>query len=149
MIEHVETLFEGTFATAHNGQVTEANMAEWRKSPEAAALFAMFVRNGTAFDPTLIASGYIARTVESQNPDPRLRYLSASALQLRNKSLAGLPVSETRGMSPLVLEREAVTLQMQRAGVTLVTGTDTSFLHPPGFALHDELDMLDRLLAGI
>ena len=31
---------------------------------------------------------------------------------------------------------------MHRAGVTLVTGTDASFLHPPSFSLHDELDLL-------
>jgi len=35
-----------------------------------------------------------------------------------------------------------VTLQMQRAGVTLITGTDASYLHPPGFSLHDELDLM-------
>jgi imidazolonepropionase-like amidohydrolase len=45
-------------------------------------------------------------------------------------------------MRAQVAERQKVTLQMQRAGVTLVTGTDASFLHPPGFSLHDELELL-------
>jgi imidazolonepropionase-like amidohydrolase len=141
-IEHVETLFEGTFATAHNGQVLAPDIAQWRASPEAAALFATFVRNGTAFDPTIVATGYLVRTMESANTDPRLRYLARSTRQLREQTLSGIPAAVRGTLSPVVREREAVTLQMQRAGVRLVTGTDMSFLHPPGFSLHDELDML-------
>jgi imidazolonepropionase-like amidohydrolase len=33
---------------------------------------------------------------------------------------------------------------MRRAGVTVLAGTDTSFLHPPGFSLQDELTLLVR-----
>jgi imidazolonepropionase-like amidohydrolase len=141
-IEHVETLFEGTFATAHNGQVTAAAMAEWRASPESKALFEKFVGNGTVVDPTLVATGDLARSLNSLNEDPRMRYVAKSARQRREQALAGLPGALRTEMPPQVLEREAVTLQMQRAGVTLVTGTDASFLHPPGFSLHDELDLL-------
>jgi imidazolonepropionase-like amidohydrolase len=141
-IEHVETLFEGTFATAHNGRVLAADMAQWRTSPEAAALFQKFVRNGTVVDPTLIATGYLVRMMESANTDPRLRYLAASTREMRERTLSSVPAAEKGAWSPLVHERQAVTGQMQRAGVTLVTGTDTSVLHPPGFALHDELDLL-------
>lgn len=141
-IEHAETLFEGTFATAHGGQVTAANMAEWRASPEAAALFARFVRNGTGFDPTLIATGYLVRTLSSANEDPRLRFMAASTAEQRRKALSAVPATLRDSLSPVMREREALTLQMQRAGVTIVTGTDMSFLHPPGFSLHDELDML-------
>jgi imidazolonepropionase-like amidohydrolase len=141
-IEHVETLFEGTFATSHGGQVRASDIAEWRASPAAAALFATFVRNHTAVDPTLIAVGYLARTFDSTNPDPRLKYLARSALMLRGELLAAVPAVQKEGTPPLIRENEAVALQMQRAGVTLVTGTDVSFVHPPGFSLHDELDML-------
>ncbi|HUK36273.1 MAG TPA: amidohydrolase family protein [Vicinamibacterales bacterium] len=140
-LEHIETLFEGTFASAHDGQVRVADVAAWRTSPDAAALFATFVRNGTVVDPTLIAQGYLARTLDSPNQDPRLRYVPRSALELRDRTLAGLPALQKAGMPPLVRENEAVALQLQRAGVTLVTGTDLAFLHPPGFSLHDELDM--------
>src|SRR6266850_3204883 len=72
-IEHVETLFEGTFATAHNGRVTAEDMAAWRASPESAALFEKFVRNGTIVDPTLIATGALARAFNSVNAAPRLK----------------------------------------------------------------------------
>ncbi len=141
-IEHVETLFEGTFATAHGGRVTADDVARWRVTPEAAALFARFVRNRTAFDPTLVASGYIARLISSANPDPRVKYIAASALAERQRLLTSIPAALRAGLSPMAREHEAVTLQMQRAGVTLVTGVDMSVLHPPGFSLHDELDML-------
>jgi imidazolonepropionase-like amidohydrolase len=141
-IEHVETLFEGTFATAHDGRVTAAAMAEWRASPESAALFQKFVRNGTVVDPTLVATGDLVRTFESLNVDPRLRYVAKSALERRQQALASVVAALRDQMRLEVVERQAVTLQMQRAGVTLVTGTDASFLHPPGFSLHDELDFL-------
>jgi imidazolonepropionase-like amidohydrolase len=76
------------------------------------------------------------------NSDPRLRYLAASARRQLEQALGNAPAEQRTALSPLIRERQAVTLQMQRAGVTLVTGTDLSFLHPPGFSLHDELDML-------
>jgi imidazolonepropionase-like amidohydrolase len=141
-IEHVETLFEGTFATAHNGQVTAAGMKEWRESSEPGALFARFVRNGTVVDPTLVATAALARIFNSVNDDPHVRYIAKSALQRRTAALSGLPAAAKTQIPAQVIERQAVTLQMQRAGVTLVTGTDASFLHPPGFSLHDELDLL-------
>jgi imidazolonepropionase-like amidohydrolase len=141
-IEHIETLFEGTFATAHGGQVRPADIAQWRASPAAAALFGTFARNGTVVDPTLIAMGYLARTFDSPNPDPRMRFVARSVLKLRGETLAGIPAPQKTGTSPLVIENQAVALQLQRAGVTLVTGTDLAFLHPPGFSLHDELDMM-------
>lgn len=141
-IEHVETLFEGTFATAHNGQVTAENMKAWRESPEAAALFATFVKNRTVVDPTLVATGLLARAFTSINDDPHLKYVAKSALDRRQQALSGLPPIARTQVPPQVVERQAVTLAMQRAGVTLVTGTDASYLHPPGFSLHDEIDML-------
>lgn len=141
-IEHVETLFEGTFATAHDGRVTTENMKAWRESPESAALFATFVKNGTVVDPTLVATGLLARAFSSANDDPRLKYVAKSALERRRQALSTLPAVAKTQIPPQVVEREAMTLAMQRAGVTLVTGTDASFLHPPGFSLHDELEML-------
>jgi len=141
-IEHVETLFEGTFATAHDGRVTAAAMAEWRASPDASALFEKFVHNHTVFDPTLVATGDLVRTFDSANADPRLRYVAKSALKRREEALAPIAAPQKEAMRAQLAERLKVTLQMQRAGVILVTGTDASFLHPPGFSLHDELDFL-------
>jgi imidazolonepropionase-like amidohydrolase len=68
--------------------------------------------------------------------------MAASTGEQRQKTLSAIPAALRDSLSPIMREREALTLQMQRAGVRLVTGTDMSFLHPPGFSLHDELDML-------
>jgi imidazolonepropionase-like amidohydrolase len=141
-IEHVETLFEGTFAAAHNGRVTAAAMAEWRTSADATALFEKFVHNHTVVDPTLVATGDLVRTFDSANVDPRLRYVAKSALKRREEALGPILAPQKEDMRAQLLERLKVTLQMQRAGVTMVTGTDASYLHPPGFSLHDELDFL-------
>jgi len=140
-IEHIETLFEGTFATAHNNQ-DASEIAKWRTSSDATLLFEVFVRNGTVVDPTLIATGYLSKLLASASPDPRLKYMAASARQQLEQTLKNAPAALLASLPALVRERQSVALQMQAAGVTLVTGTDLSFLHPPGFSLHDELDML-------
>ena len=74
--------------------------------------------------------------------DPRLKYVAKSGLAKRQQGLSALPAAPKSQIPPQVKERQAVVLAMHRAGVTLITGTDASYLHPPGFSLHDELDML-------
>ncbi len=143
-IEHVETLFEGTFAAAHGGQVTAAAIEAWRASPDATTLARTFVHNGTVVDPTLVATGYLARVLDSVNPDPRRKYIARSARVVADQMLASVPAAQRATLSQMLHEHEAVTLQLQRAGVTLVTGVDLSVLHPPGFSLHDELDFLSE-----
>ena len=143
-IEHTETLFEGTFAAEHAGTDQAAAIATWRAS-EAPALFARFVRNGTLVDPTLIAQQYLIGLLETTQPDPRAAYIAASARQEREKTLAGVRPTAERVLlerKPMMRELKAVTALMSRAGVGLLAGTDTSFLHPPGFTLLDELEAL-------
>ncbi len=54
-LEHTETLFEGTFATAAaKGKDVAQAIAEWREA-EAGSLFAKLATNGTSFTPTLVA----------------------------------------------------------------------------------------------
>jgi imidazolonepropionase-like amidohydrolase len=142
-IEHTETLFEGTFAAAHAGQDLAAEIARWRTS-EASALFAKFVRHGTAVDPTLIAQEHLIRLLERGTPDDRERYMAASARREAEKSLTEVRRTAdafVRTRKPVLAEMRAVTGMMHRAGVTLVTGSDTSFIHPPGFIVHDELEL--------
>jgi len=143
-IEHAETLFEGTFASEHRGQDLAAEIGRWRMS-QASALFAKFVQNRIAVDPTLVAQEYVVRLLESREPDPNERYLAASARRERDKTLAearGNAVAFLAARNPLLRELRSVTAMMQRSNVTLITGTDTSFIHPPGFTLHDELSLL-------
>jgi len=85
-IEHTETLFEGTFATDHAGKDQAGEIARWRTT-EANALFEKFVQNGTFVDPTLIAQEYVVRLLETGKPDPRARYIAASARQEADKML--------------------------------------------------------------
>src|ERR1051325_8509761 len=105
-IEHIETLFEGTFATAHGGQVRAQNMKAWRESPESAALFDKFRRNGTVVDPTLVATGLLARALGSLNEDPRLKYVAASNRRKRQQALSGMPAFATNEIPPQVVERQ-------------------------------------------
>jgi imidazolonepropionase-like amidohydrolase len=144
-IEHTVTLFEGTFASANEGKDLAAAIARWRTS-EADALFARFVSNHTPVDATLIALEHMARQYEAGSPDPRSRYIARSARALGEKSTP--PAADwprlAREQQPFLRELELVTGQMQRAGVTVLAGSDTSFLHPPGFSLHDELALLVR-----
>ena len=143
-IEHTETLFEGTFAADHAGKDLTAAIAQWRAT-EASELFAKFVRNGTLVDPTLIAQEYLVRSLEATKPDPRARYIAASARQEAEKMLGGARANLEKLLlerKPLLGEFQKVTGMMNQAGVTLLAGTDLSVLHPPGFSLHDELALL-------
>jgi imidazolonepropionase-like amidohydrolase len=143
-IEHTETLFEGTFAAAHAGADLSAAIARWRTA-EADGLFARFVRNGTMVTPTLIAQEHLVRLLETPQPDPRAAYIAASAREEGSRTVDAIrpKVEELlRERRPFIRELREVTAQMSRAGVTLLAGTDTSFLHPPGFALHDEFEAL-------
>jgi hypothetical protein len=141
-IEHTETLFEGTFAAEHAGPGQAAEISRWQAT-DAAGLFATFVRNGTMVDPTLIAQEYVARLLESADPDPRERYIARSARQEAERTLAGVPPEAfLLERKPVLREIRAVTGLMSRSGVKLLAGSDLSFLHPPGFSLHDELVLL-------
>ena len=143
-IEHTETLFEGTFAAEHAGKDQAAAIAAWRVA-DAPALFATFIRNGTMVDPTLIAQQYLMRVIDAAQPDPHVAYIAASARQERDKTLGGLRAAPEKALlerTAMLRELKAVTASMSRAGVGLLAGTDTSFLHPPGFTLLDEMEAL-------
>ena len=130
-IEHVLTLFEGTFATEHAGQDLAAEIARWRKTAEAGALFAKFARNGTALDATLVTLTYLVDVMESGKPDPNTRYIAASARRSGDQQLADArrdPKTFVQERKPLDAEFQAVTGLMHRAGVSVVTGTDAARL---------------------
>jgi len=107
-LEHIQTLFEGQSPL---------------KADSGPQLFALFAKNGTVFDPTLVA--YRGST-EAQNVDPELLRAYPDLLPGRKQLFARFV--ELVGM-------------MNRAGVTLVTGTDLSGFKwiSAGASLHDEL----------
>lgn len=107
-LEHIQTLFEGQFPPKPDSE------------PQ---LFALFVKNGTVFDPTLVA--YRGST-EAENVDPQLVRDYPDLLPGRQKLFTGFV---------------ALVGMMNRAGVTLLAGTDLSgfkWIHA-GASLHDEL----------
>ena len=145
-IEHAETLFEGTFATALASRDRSEAIRTWRESPESGALFAAFVQNDTTFDPTLIAQQNLARWLRDGGDPHRDRYFALSALreaehlygELRADASAFLDRTE-----PVLREYAAVVAAANAAGVTIVAGTDMAVgvIHP-GFSLHEELEAL-------
>jgi len=121
-----------------------------------ASLYARFVRNHTALVPTLIAGVGFRRTPDSlaiamiegtsAPVDPRHRYLDPLLArnwrsQMEMKKLEG-PQPDWMALHKLAAARLA---GADSAGVTILAGTDLGTpLTYPGFALHDELDLLVR-----
>jgi hypothetical protein len=109
---------------------------------KAASLFAKFVKNDTFVTPTLVR----AKVDRIPATDPRVvKYFSPA---LRAFSYA----ANRKEPSPDVLEAQKLMYQyhlrlvrtMQRAGVKMLAGTDTSFF---GSAVHDEL--VEMVKAGL
>ena len=132
-IEHTETLFEGTFATAHKDEKLAYAIRHFREDGEAERLFAVFVKNHTVVDPTLAA--WLPIVTGQRGSDPRMRYVAAS----NKKSIPEIPSEDLQGYRETFAEFRKVVGLMNRTGVTLVTGTDVAGPRIPGFPLHDEL----------
>jgi imidazolonepropionase-like amidohydrolase len=141
-IEHVETLFEGTFSTPERSKDLPAAMAVWRER-EGPAVFDTFARNHTAFTPTLSVWLDIARAVEVSGSDPRDRYVSNAARRFGEDFLKSI---RPKAREFLAERRELTTESMRvvklahERGVALLTGTDLAagFVYP-GFSLQSEL----------
>jgi len=150
MIEHTETLFEGTFAAGLTDEQLPAAIRAWLATPQPDALFAKFVRNGTWVDPTL--SGYLEVADQYDpaiTPDPRYRFVARSQRQTFQEQLRAHPftaaqVATLHDHMNLLVD---VTRRMHRAGVRLVTGTDAAGARLVGFSLQAEL--VDLVRAGL
>ena len=142
MIEHTETLFEGTFSSKLvDAEIPDA-IHSWLNSDQADKLFATFRRNGTWVDPTL--SGYL-EVADIQDPsipvDPRYRYASASQRKLWADQLKQHPPSpaEVKTTHDHMNALVDVTARMVKDHVQLVAGTDAAGPRLPAFSLHAEL----------
>jgi len=140
-IEHVETLFEGTFSGARDDVPLAEPIARFTKNG-AAELFARFARNGNWFTPTLIAFQEGNRFWDP-TPDPRDRYVSRSSKQMLAAIQKNHPppswMEDRVAQFPHHLELVGMA---HRAGVGLLAGTDLAARIFPGFSLHDELELL-------
>lgn len=141
-IEHTETLFEGTFASALKGRKLPEAIRQFR-ADEAEKLFSRFVKNHTVVDPTLVAYRSVVEFSDrSLPPDPRSRYVALSLKTEWKKRAQPVSAEDLAELKATFSELREVVRQMARAGVTLVAGCDTSPRVPPGFSLHDELALL-------
>jgi Amidohydrolase family len=150
MIEHTETLFEGTFSAKLTDAELPGAIHAWLGTDRPDQLFATFVRNGTWVDPTL--SGYleVANLLDPATPpDPRYRYVAASQRKFAADQMKQHPLTETEikttheHMNVLV----DVTARLVKDHVLLVAGTDAAGPRLVGFSLHSEL--VDLVRAGM
>ena len=133
-IEHVATLFEGTFESSLNGRDEIAAMREWR-TDGGVKLAETFVKNHTVFDPTLVA----------YDPDfdergPNAKYVATSFRPAPDK--AAPTAEQIAGQHRMFEEFKETVRLMNRGGVTIVTGSDTAASRVPGFFLQKELVFL-------
>jgi imidazolonepropionase-like amidohydrolase len=141
-IEHTETLFEGTFSAALKGRKLPDAIRQFR-AEDADKLFARFVKNRTVVDPTLIAfRSFVDSTDPSAPPDPRSRYVALSLKKEWEKISKPASPEDLAELKATLAELREVVRQMNRAGVTLVAGSDIAGPRIPGFSLHDELVLL-------
>jgi imidazolonepropionase-like amidohydrolase len=150
MIEHTETLFEGTFSTGVSDVQLPGAMRAWLATDKPEQLAATFVRNGTWLDPTL--SGYLeaADLYDPRTPpSPLYRYVALSERRMFSDQLKAHPLSavEVKALHEHMNLLVDVTRRMYAAGVKLVTGTDAAGARLVGFSLQREL--VDLVRAGL
>ena len=112
-----------------------------------AALSASMVKNGTWHTPTLVLSqSFLLRSELAAKPDDRRKYIAPLTKEHWEKNNP-VPVN----VSPEAMAERKKALQrmfevvgrMQRAGVSMLAGTDPPTRDVfPGFSLHDELGLL-------
>lgn len=147
-IEHTETLVEAAAfqqgSTAKSPEQALATYTDERRK----ALFALFVRNGTWYCPTLIEyNNFAFETDPSVLDDPRQKYLAPATKEYIEKFFPvpprSTPVEEYAGRRALFQRLLGLVGEMQRAGVGILAGTDPPARGVfPGFSLHDELALL-------
>jgi imidazolonepropionase-like amidohydrolase len=97
--------------------------------------------------PTLVVGGETASAIEWRN-HPGMRYLPREELEYWMTTLAGDAVSIPGGLASLPLLQlrvELMSMDMYRAGVPLLAGSDALATGVfPGFGLHEELESLVR-----
>lgn len=141
-LEHTETLFEGTFAAATKGRKLPDAIRQFRAG-DAGKLFARFVKNRTVVDPTLVAfRSFVDASDPALPPDPRSRYVALSLKKEWQKVAKPVSPEDLAELKATFAELREVVRQMNRAGVTLVAGSDIAGPRVPGFTLHDELALL-------
>jgi imidazolonepropionase-like amidohydrolase len=138
--------YAGWFAAIHPVEWTAANSY----SPSnARRLFGKYARRRTRQVPTLAMHRGLdfARTLDLP-ADPRAKYLGPELLGGQQYALTELylkdrPPAQDAEWAAMFDHRLAIVGEMHRAGVPIMTGTDTGTCGVyPGFSVHDELALL-------
>ena len=147
-IEHTETLIEAAaFQQGSTAKSPEQALATYTDEKRK-ALFALFVKNGTWYCPTLIEyRNFSFETDPSVLDDPRQKYLARATKEYIEKFFPvpprNTPVEQYAGRRALFQRLLGLVGEMQRAGVGILAGTDPPARGVfPGFSLHDELALL-------
>jgi imidazolonepropionase-like amidohydrolase len=144
-VEHVVSLFEGPVAQkVKAGKSQEQALSEFTDDA-ATALLKLMVKNGTWFDPTLIA--YWTRSYQwdvRARSDPTRKY-AAATLQAFWKTFRELP--DEPGVRALLAQAYTRFVELVRMAhrerVRMLVGTDVAATYLiPGFSVHDELEKL-------
>jgi imidazolonepropionase-like amidohydrolase len=147
-IEHTESLLEGVhFADSTSQHHTSREDFALLSGSAADSLFAVFKRNGTSIDPTLIEYSVFAHIGDALvTKDARLRYASPELRAYWNRFFpldTAETIAATGGRREYLRRFMGLVYAMHNAGVPILTGTDVgaSYIYP-GFSLHDELALL-------
>ena len=117
--------------------------------PEARALIDSLVKHGVAVNPTLVVyrNWMLLRDLDLVQTHPDLSVVPARLRDgWQHSAQAALLDPATRPLRQEQFERmKQLTLRLQRAGVTLMAGSDTPVQFcPPGAALQQELELLTQ-----
>lgn len=112
-------------------------------------LYARFVRNGTWVTPTFTAQYEVAMWPTHAVPGDTLAHYIPKALRDFTAQIFPMPDSIPPGADSvgraMFAKRLSQVADMRRAGVGVLTGTDAPLRNsPPGFGLHEELELLVR-----
>lgn len=126
----------------------EAQRASEYSEPKAAALFNLFVKNGTWHCPTLtVLRSEAFLDDEIFRNDARLKFMPKPVRDSwdpnRDPELANFTAEDYAATKKVYRKSVAIVGAMKRAGVSFLAGTDV--LNPycfPGFSMHDELALL-------
>jgi len=147
-IEHTESLLEGVhFADSTSQKHTSREDFALLSGAAADSLFAVFKRNGTSIDPTLIeyyVFAHIGDTLVTK--DARLQYTSPELRAYWERFFppdTAETIAATAGRREYLRRFMGLVYAMHNAGIPILTGTDVGAPYVyPGFSLHDELALL-------
>jgi hypothetical protein len=156
-VEFLSVVSDSGFASLEHSLIAIRNaklVPAFGTLPDSAqeALIRRLAGNGTAWDPTLV-SGRVRFIPDSAKwrmindsigaTDPRLRHVSPTLRQDWRAGLALEGASQPDDWSAVEQEARQLVRRFGDLGVTLLAGTDLGVVTlVPGFALHDELELL-------